>query len=236
MSTYAQPTKPENKLNKYGRKRIIVITLYVCIEAAVLMWAAGTLRWPEAWIYFGLRIGSMAIASFFIVRKNANIINKRGQKLDNTKSWDKWFGAVYTLTILLFPIIAGLDYRYGWSTMALIWQMVGFVGLIPAMILPYWAMAENRHLYTTVRLEEGQQVMKTGPYQYVRHPMYSGALLYVLFAPLLLGSWWAFVPNGIAAISLLVRTALEDRTLQEELPGYAEFTEETRYRLLPGIW
>ena len=235
-TTMVQNANEENKLNAYGRKRIVFIVAYVCLEAAVLLLAAGTLNWLEAWLYFGMRIGSMAIASVYIIRKNANIINKRGQKQEGTKSWDKVFGLVYGVAILLFPIVAGLDYRFGWSAMALVWQIVGFIGLIPAMILPYWAMAENRHLYTTVRLEEGHQVMKTGPYRLLRHPMYVGAILAALCSPLLLGSWYAFALNCVAVLALIVRTALEDRTLQAELPGYAEFTQETRYRLLPGVW
>lgn len=235
-STTIEHPEKMNKLNKNGRKRIFVITLYVCIEAMLLFIAAGTLQWFAAWFYFLLRIGSMAIASFFVIRKNADIINKRGEKNEDTKPWDKVFAIVYVSTILAFPIVAGLDFRYDWSNMALAWQIAGLIGAIPAMILPYWAMAENRHLYTTVRLEAGQQVMKTGPYKYVRHPMYTGAILFSICSPLLLGSWLALIPGGIAALAMLVRTILEDRTLQVELPGYADFAQETRYRLIPGVW
>jgi protein-S-isoprenylcysteine O-methyltransferase Ste14 len=226
----------KNKLNSNGRKRIFVITIYVCTEALLLFIAAGTLQWFAAWLYFLLRIGSMAVASFFVIRKNADIINKRGEKHEDTKPWDKAFGMVYILTILAFPIVAGLDFRYGWSDMALMWQIVGLIGAIPALILPYWAMSANQHLYTTVRLVEGHQVMKTGPYHYIRHPMYTGAILFSICSPLLLGSWWALIPGGIAALAMFVRTILEDRTLQAELPGYADFAKETRYRLVPGIW
>ena len=235
-STIIEQPKEMNKLNRNGRKRLLVITTYVCTEALLLFIAAGTLQWPEAWLYFFLRIGSMAIASFFVIRKNADIINKRGEKMADTKSWDKVFGAVYTVTILAFPIVAGLDFRFSWSHMALIWQIVGLIGIIPALILPYWAMSANRHFYTTVRLVEGHQVMNTGPYHYMRHPMYTGAILFSICSPLLLGSWWALIPGGIATLAMFVRTVLEDRTLQAELPGYADFARETRYRLVPGIW
>lgn len=99
-------------------------------------------------------------------------------------------------------------------------------------------MAVNPFLVTTVRLQEerGQYVVKSGPYRFVRHPMYTGAVFLALASPLLLGSWWMFVPEGIAAAAIIGRTVLEDRTLQAELSGYAEYARQIRYRLLPGVW
>lgn len=99
-------------------------------------------------------------------------------------------------------------------------------------------MNSNPYFYATVRVQEerGHQTITSGPYQYVRHPGYVGAILWIISAPLVLGSWWALIPGGLTAALLIVRTALEDRSLQAELTGYAEYAGRVRYRLLPGVW
>jgi len=106
------------------------------------------------------------------------------------------------------------------------------------MVMPLWAMSANAYLSTMVRIQDdrGHQVVTTGPYRYVRHPMYVGTIFFGLCMPLFLGSWWTFVPCGLIVILFIIRTALEDRTLRDELPGYAEYAERVRYRLLPGVW
>ncbi len=99
-------------------------------------------------------------------------------------------------------------------------------------------MVANAHFATVARVQadKGQTVCDTGPYQYVRHPGYLGAVFHSLAVPLILGSWWGLVAGGLAALFMVLRTALEDRTLHEELPGYTEYAQETRYRLVPGLW
>jgi protein-S-isoprenylcysteine O-methyltransferase Ste14 len=115
---------------------------------------------------------------------------------------------------------------------------VAFVGFIPAMALPWWAMSVNTYLSTIVRVqtERGHHVVTAGPYRYVRHPMYVGTILFGLCIPLFLGSWYALLPGALMGIGYVIRTALEDRTLQAELPGYADYAAQVRYRLLPGVW
>jgi protein-S-isoprenylcysteine O-methyltransferase Ste14 len=230
----------EKKLDKDGKRRFIVIFAMFGVEAAILFLAAGRLDWTAAWVYLGMRILATAVFSVYILRTNPEIINERGRSNpEKTKPWDKVFGAIYAPTLFIAPLVAGLDaVRFGWSSVPLVWQIVGGLLMIPAIVLPYWAMAVNPFLVTTVRLqdERGHYVVNVGPYRYVRHPMYSGVLLLSVAAPLLLGSLWMFVPNAVASLAFIIRTALEDRTLQAELPGYADFTRQTRYRLLPGVW
>lgn len=230
----------EKKLDKDGKRRFFVIFAMYGIETAILFLAAGQLDWVPAWIYMGMRLLATVVFGVYILRTNPEIINERGRSNpEKTKPWDKVFGAIYAPTLFIAPLVAGLDaVRFGWTSVPLGWQIFGGLLLVPAIILPYWAMAVNPFLVTTVRLqdERGQYVINVGPYRYVRHPMYSGALLTGVAAPLLLGSLWMFVPTGLASLAIIVRTALEDRTLQAELPGYAAFTRQTRYRLLPGVW
>lgn len=237
-NTIYQPES--NKLNRDGKRRIISVSVYFGLEMLILFTAAGRLNWTAAWVYLGLRFVAFLASGLWMMRINPQLINERGRKnAAKTKSWDKIFTAVYLLMLFITPLVAGLDAgRFSWSTTTLVWQVTGLIILIPAMLLPYWAMAVNPFLVTTVRLQEerGQYVVNSGPYQFVRHPMYTGMILMSIASPLLLGSWWMFLPTGITSIAVIVRTALEDRTLQAELPGYTEFTKQTRYRLLPGIW
>jgi protein-S-isoprenylcysteine O-methyltransferase Ste14 len=135
--------------------------------------------------------------------------------------------------------VAGLDAgRFGWSTMPLAVQVAGYAGFLLAMAVTYWAMAVNPFLATTVRIQDdrGQYVVTAGPYRYVRHPMYSAILIMWPGIALALGSWWALLPAAVIAIVFVIRTSLEDRMLQAELLGYAEYAQHTRYRLVPGVW
>ena len=229
---------PQPKLERSGYLRIVQVLLIVALDAAILFAAAGTLSWPAAWIYVAIRVVALAIGAVIIIRENPEIINERGRMPSNTKEFDKVFAVVYTPLVLLLPLVAGLDYRFGWSDMPLWLNVVGFIGYIPAMKFPYWAMLVNNYLNTTVRIQEerGHQVVTDGPYRYVRHPMYVGLILGAIAMPLLLGSWWALITGILTVVAAVWRTGREDAVLQEELPGYAEYAQRTRYRLLPGVW
>lgn len=233
-----QTITQKTKLERTGKKRIVVVITYMVIVWAILFAAAGTLNYPAAWAFVTLQATVFLSVGLYVIRVNPEIINERGRKSDKTKSWDKVFAWVYAPQVFLMPLIAGLDHRYGWSNPISGWQIVGFISLIPGFCLPYWAMMVNDFLTVTVRLQEerGHRPVTHGPYRFVRHPMYVGAILGFIGTPLLLGTWWALIPGGIAVVAMIVRTALEDKTLQAELPGYADYAQHTRYRLLPGIW
>ncbi len=226
------------KLEKEGKQRIVVVIVYMVMAWALLFLAAGTINWPAGWLFVALQGSVFLTLGLYAVRINPEVINERGRKSDKTKSWDKIFSRVSAPQIILMPLIAGLDHRFGWSNPVRVWQIIGAVSLIPGFSLPYWAMMVNDFLTVTVRLQEerGHRPITHGPYRFVRHPMYVGAILGFIGIPLLLGTWWALIPAAIASLAMIVRTALEDKTLQAELPGYADYAQRTRYRLLPGIW
>jgi protein-S-isoprenylcysteine O-methyltransferase Ste14 len=229
---------PQPKLERSGYLRLVQVLLIMAIDAAILFAAAGTLSWPAAWVYVGIRIVALIIGAVFIIRENPEIINERGRMPSNTKDFDKVFAAIYSPLALILPLVAGLDFRFSWSVMPLWLAVIGFIGYIPAAIFPYWAMLVNNYLTTTVRIQEerGHQVVTDGPYRYVRHPMYVGLIFGAISMPLLLGSWWALIPGIMMVVVAIWRTSREDQVLQAELPGYAEYAQETRYRLLPGVW
>ena len=142
---------------------------------------------------------------------------------------------------LFFPpfIVAGLDHRFGWSPVFSTWlNITGIILIALGYAFAAWALAENRFFSSMMRIQtdRGHVVCDSGPYRIVRHPGYAGNLLAMPGIVLALDSAWTLVPVGIALVVAVIRTALEDRTLQEELPGYQEYTSRVRYRLLPGVY
>jgi len=174
----------------------------------------------------------------YVTHKAPAAINERGRSSDKTKPFDKLFGRLTIPLVLGTYLIAGLDYRLGWSALPLWLQVAGFAGLLPSLVIPYWVMLVNAYAATTVRVEteRGQHVISDGPYRFVRHPMYSGILLGYLFMPLAFGSWWMAVPCVLLIGLFVWRTAREDATLLAELPSYIDYAQNTRFRLLPGVW
>jgi len=228
------------------RKTLIRATIaflgYLFVYPFVLFVCAGTVKWGIAWAYFGisivLTVGSRVLAH----RKNPDLLKERArsQTAQDAKKWDRvlvpiaaQFGPIAAL------IVAGLDMRYLWTnSIPICGQVFALVIAAAGFLLGGWAMIENRFFSAVVRIQKdrGHTVCDTGPYQLVRHPGYTGGILWYLMTPLVLNSIWAYVPIAIAVVATIIRTALEDKTLQEELPGYKEYTQNTRFRLLPGIW
>jgi len=156
-----------------------------------------------------------------------------------TKRWDFVWGSIFGPILLAVHVVAGLDaIRFEWSTMSPLLWPIGLILFVSGAALLSWSMGVNPFFEKTVRIqtERGHRVIDTGPYAFVRHPGYVGFSGWCVSAPLLLGSWWAFLPAILSVIGLVVRTALEDRTLRQDLEGYAAYSERVRYRLLPGIW
>ena len=147
--------------------------------------------------------------------------------------------ALWLLLSVAAPVVAGLDAgRVGRPSLSWAWFALGLAVLVPATVFATWAMLENEHFEQLVRIQtdRGHRVVSTGPYRFVRHPGYLGAIVGAFVTPLMLGSVWTFVPAGLIAALFVVRTQLEDRTLRRELAGYAEYAQRTRFRLVPGIW
>ncbi|MCA9864916.1 MAG: isoprenylcysteine carboxylmethyltransferase family protein [Anaerolineae bacterium] len=236
MTTITPSPLPQPRLNRYGVRLFVGIAFFTAVQAAIVFLAAGTVRWPAAWAYFGLYIGCYLAGLTWVAAVNPAVINERGRPADNVEAFDQRFHRLMPLLIFGGLLVGGLDHRFGWSAMPLALQIVGLALLIPALFLAVWVLATNAYAARVVRLQDGQQVVTTGPYRYVRHPMYSGTLLSLIAVALSLGSWWMLLP-AVAGIVLFVgRTRREDLTLQEKLPGYRDYAQQTRYRLIPGLW
>ena len=228
-----------------ARRRVGAVQLLLAVVsgvgtmAVVVFWPAGTLDWPAGWTYLGLVGAHFCLNLAYLSRVNPELIAHRLLFGAGTKRWDIVWLIVYSALFAAVYVVAGFDVvRYGWSSMpGWLWP-VGLVIFLPGAWLLSWSMGVNPHFEKTVRIqtERGHRVVDTGPYAYVRHPGYVGFFGWMLAAPLLLGSWCALGPAVLASIAIVVRTALEDRTLRAELEGYEAYAARVRYRLVPGVW
>ena len=226
------------KLDRSGINRIIQVLGSLLVFGVILFAAAGRLDWWDAWIFLGIYLAGVLINGLWSIRHNPEMINERGRIGANAKSWDKVIGIFYLIFLIGIYVVAGLDERFNWS-MAPLWvKLLGGIAFALSMALTFWVMKTNTFLSTFVRIQDdrGHTTVTSGPYRFVRHPMYVGILLMSLGMPLLLGSWWAVIPGVLNIILFIIRTALEDKALQAELPGYEEYARKVRYRLIPGVW
>lgn len=218
---------------------LVVVYLFIPL---ILFVCAGDFGWWQAWVFsaliFAAGIGGRVLAE----RRHPGLMAERQSRQTFTaaKSWDKVLSPLMSVSVGFPPVIvAGLDHRFGWST-AFPPELIGTgFGLIAAgYALAVWALVENRFFSGVVRIqtERGHAVCDSGPYRFIRHPGYAGNILPLPGIVLALGSVWTLIPAGFALLVVVVRTALEDRTLRAELPGYADYARRVRYRLLWGIY
>jgi protein-S-isoprenylcysteine O-methyltransferase Ste14 len=205
-----------------------------------LFGCAGRVNWWPAWAYFGVVTGVIAATYLTLRHYSPDLIAERSKLQPGTKTWDKWLAPMITIVgTLSMWVLAGLDARYGWTEpqpAALI--VVALILAASGGLLTLRAMVVNRFFAATVRIQtdRGHHVIDSGPYQRIRHPGYTGAALFTLMTPFALGSRPALLPAFFTLVLLIIRTHLEDRTLRRELPGYSEYAERVRYRLIPHIW
>jgi len=210
------------------------------VMVAILFLSSGRLDWVMGWVLVGVYVGWDIVVALTLIPRSPGLIAERARIQKGSKKWDVVLTAVAaSLMPMATWIVAGLDVRFGWTApIGLALQLVTLGIVVLGFALVTWAMWSNEFFSTMVRIqkERGHTVATGGPYQYVRHPGYVGAITFQLATPIMLGSLWALIPTGLSALLYIVRTALEDRTLQEELDGYKDYAQRVRYRLLPGIW
>jgi protein-S-isoprenylcysteine O-methyltransferase Ste14 len=228
----------KHELSKKARIQMVLRALLAPAMMVVLLFlVAGTWHYWQAWVYLIVNMIILLLMGT-VLSPNAELVEERLNPKEGMKGWDKFYFAVTTPLYVIALILAGLDARFGWSNIPtfLYWTSVAIYILGQAIF--QWARYTNQYFSSVVRIQtdRGHTVCKDGPYRYLRHPGYLGGFLFTITVGLVLGSWVATIPQVIAALMLIWRTAREDRTLQAELPGYAKFTQETKYRLLPGIW
>ena len=221
------------------RKRLVQILFLVLLQAVILFVSAWKWNWWNAWAYIGLYLAFLVFNAFILIGKHKELVEERSQVGEGTKGWDRVIGSISAFGGLLILVLAGLDERFGWAGAIRLGVQIGaFILMGLTYPLFTWAMVSNKFFATTVRIqkERGHIVQTGGPYRFVRHPGYVSLLFSYITLPLALGSLWACIPMALLVVNLFLRTALEDRTLQNELEGYQEYAARVRYRLIPGIW
>lgn len=218
-----------------GAQVIGILILY----AVLFLVSSGRFDWLAAWLYLGVFAGTILVNTSIMLPRNPEFIAQRGQRKQDAKGWDRRVTAAAGIFMIVGLVVPGLDTRFSWSApFPQAVQIGGFGLLVLGCALFSWAMLSNEFFETEVRLQtdRGHSVATSGPYQYVRHPGYVGMILPLLATPIALASWWGLAPAVCAASMFILRTALEDRTLQNELDGYREYAQRVRWRLVPGVW
>ena len=213
---------------------------FLVIFGSILFLSAGRLDWAPGWAYLGINALTQLLSALILIPRRPEMLAERSQVREGTKDWDR---LLTPGVVLLGPgamiIVAGLDARFGWTPFIGngLW-VAGILLAFGCQMFVLWAMASNPFFAGTVRIqsERGHAVVREGPYQLIRHPGYLGALLFSLACPFVLSSWWVILPAAFTDVLIIIRSWLEDRTLQAELPGYKEYASAVRYRLIPGIW
>lgn len=234
----AEKRKPPPGKDELPFRRVLLLVAGILGLAALLFFTAGRIDWWQGWVYLGYWLTMLATTLTLMAKKNPGLIEARRRRHADTKPSDRIILAVYSPLPLAMLVTAGLDTRFGWGTLSSAWFPLGLGLLVLGSIPSAWAVSVNPHFEATVRIQNdrGHRVVSSGPYRFLRHPGYLSVILTSTGTPLLLGSSWAFVPVAAIAGIITLRTALEDRTLRRELPGYQEYAQRVRWRLFPGIW
>jgi protein-S-isoprenylcysteine O-methyltransferase Ste14 len=220
---------------------VVQMLVFIVLVPFLPLLISGHWNWWEAWAYALICIFGFVISRALAARRHPDLLAERARFLqhEDAAPWDKLLAPLVGLGGALIPLVAGLDARFGWSPgFSLPAEVLALVAILAGYALGSYALLVNRFFSGMVRIqtERGHQVVSNGPYRWVRHPGYAGALLTYLATPVFLDAGWAFLPALFLTIVLVIRTRLEDRTLQEQLEGYRDYAGRVRYRLLPRVW
>jgi len=221
-------------------KLLLQNLIWIVAMGALLFVPAGTLHWPAAWVFLAT-IGILGIAGgLWLARTDPALLAERMRPMmqDDQPAADKKFMLAFGAAALIWLIAIGLDRRMHASEVPVALQALGLIMLVLASGFIMWVMRENSFAAPVIKLqtERGHRVISTGPYAWVRHPMYTGTVLFFVGTPLLLGSWWGVALAPLFIVLFAIRAGIEERALLAGLPGYADYTARVRYRLLPGVW
>ncbi|MEI9427500.1 methyltransferase family protein [Mesorhizobium sp. Cs1299R1N3] len=221
-------------------KLILQTFLWFGVMGALLFLSAGTLYWHGAWVYLVMMVGLSLTLGVALARRDPSLMNERLSPpiQKNQTAADKFLLSILLLAILGWQIFMGFDFRFGWSAVPVWVQVIGAAVVLLSIWICYLTMVENSFAAPVVKIQEerGQRVITTGPYSYVRHPMYAGAILFFAGTALLLGSWWGLALVLVFVVLLAIRTFIEEKTLRTGLRGYDDYADEVRYRLIPLVW
>ena len=220
-------------------KLVLQNLVFVAIMALVLFLSAGTLAWASAWAYLAVSLAVGLASGLWLARTDPGLLAERMRlRAPEQPRADKWFMLVFLVVAVVWFVVIGLDRRLQASAMPLPLEAVGLALYLASTLFIMWVFRENSFAAPVVKVQAEchHHVVSTGPYAFVRHPMYAGVMLYFIGTPLLIGSWWGLAMMPVFFLAFAIRSRIEERTLMTGLPGYADYARRVRYRMLPGIW
>lgn len=229
----AQKITPRQLIRLIAAHLLVPLILLVC---------GGDLGWWQAWLFSLIAVVVGLVGRVRAEQRHPGILAERARfgKSVGAKKWDKVLAPIMVVSLTFaLVVVAGLDHRFGWSSAFPFWlNLLGLVLITVGYAFAGWALVENRFFSSVVRIQtdRGHTVCDTGPYRFVRHPGYAGSIPPLIGIVFGLDSSWTLIPAAIGLVTIIVRTALEDRTLQRELPGYKDYAQRVRYRLIPWIY
>jgi protein-S-isoprenylcysteine O-methyltransferase Ste14 len=216
----------------------LAVAVVAVIEGLLLFIPAGTIEYWQAWVYLAVFTAGSALTTLYLLKRDPALLERRmrgGPAAEKrpTQRVIMLFTSIGFISILVVP---ALDHRFGWSDVPPAIVIAGNVLVVMGYLLIVRVFRENTFTAATVQVAENQRVISTGPYAIVRHPMYAGGAMYLFGTPLALGSYWGFVPFAAMLPFLIWRLLDEERLLAKDLPGYTEYQQRVRYRLIPFVW
>ena len=221
-------------------KVIVQCMLTAVVAGAMLFLPAGTWKFWQGWIFLGLLMIPMLAASIYFVEHDPQLVERRLQSKEKVGE-QKLIMRFAKLIFIAAFLVPGFDFRFGWSRRTFgavpVWLMIGSgVIALAGYLMTYWVMGTNSYASRIIQVEKDQRVISIGPYRIVRHPMYLGGVISILFTPLALGSYWAVPAFALVIPVIVLRLLNEEKILRQELPGYSEYCQKTQSRLIPLVW
>ena len=231
----------DNQKKIFSFRIVILMLLFIVVIPLLPLLISGHWRWWEAWVYAIIFLFGLIISRLLAARRYKDLVAERARFMQHqdTQAWDKFLSPLVGLGSGLVLLAAGLDALFNWSpAFSLPVKIISLLFILAGYVLGSYALIENRFFSDVVRIQADRdhRVVSSGPYRWMRHPGYAGALLTYLATPFFLDSSWALLPTVFISIGLIIRTYLEDKFLMDELEGYRDYSKRVRYRLLSGVW
>lgn len=216
-------------------KVLIRFVLAIILLGLIFFLPAGSLKFWEAWVYFGILFIPMIFVLIYLLKKDPELLERR-MKMKEKEEPQKVFIKLSLLVFFIAFIIPGFDYRFEWSNVLFIVVIIADLFIFIGYLLFFLVLKENTYASRIIEVEKGQKVISTGPYAIIRHPMYVAVLMMYVLSPLALGSYWAILAILPLPVLVIFRIKNEEKILIDKLPGYREYTQKVKYRLIPYIW
>jgi protein-S-isoprenylcysteine O-methyltransferase Ste14 len=229
--------RSENVQSNLLMKIIIRVLLIFIFLGLLFFLTAGSLRYTEAWIYIIVIFVPALFVIAYFYKKDPGFIGSRLLERREKEQMHKSIQNIFSIVLFIGLLIPGFDFRFGWSNVPLSFVIISDAFVFLGYMLIVRVMEENRYASAIIQITEGQKIIETGPYKIVRHPMYTGGLIFMLFTPLALGSYWALIPFSVSTIpAIILRIINEEKMLIANLQGYSDYCRKTKYRLIPFVW